>query len=639
MGKPLRLLLVEDSPDDAELILHELARAGYDVVHHRVQTAGDMRAALADKKWDVVISDYVMPEFSAPEALKVLRASGIDLPFLIVSGTIGEEIAVEALKAGADDYLVKGRFARLIPAIERGMREVEVRSQQRLAEAALQESEAKYRRIVETAHEGIWVIDGDHRTVYMNRRMGEMLGAAPHELLGASMLDFIDEEARANALRSLDPQPTGPEQLELKFRRSNGRDFWATLSISVIADEAGKPIGALAMVMDVTEQRKLQAQLMMSDRLVSVGTLAAGVAHEINNPLASVIANLEMVMPSLAGLTREVGDSPQLCDMREQLSDASEAARRVQNIVRDLKVFSRTQEETYGPVDVRVVLDSVVRLAWNEIRHRARLVKNYGAVLPVMANESRLGQVFLNLLINAAQAIPEGQADRNEIRLSALPASGGRVVVEIRDTGLGMSPEVLNRLFTPFFTTKPVGIGTGLGLSICHRIVHSIGGEISVESELGKGSAFRVSMPADSSSRAAAPAPRPPPTAVASRRGRVLVVDDEPMMVKVVQRMLTQDHDVVTATVAREALDLLSAGQRFDVILCDLMMPHITGMDFYMELQRIDRGQARRVIFLTGGAFTPRMRAFLDEVENLRLEKPFEPASLRAIVNGRVANT
>jgi CheY-like chemotaxis protein len=307
--------------------------------------------------------------------------------------------------------------------------------------------------------------------------------------------------------------------------------------------------------------------------------------------------------------------------------------------VRDLKVFSRAQEETYGPVDVRVVLDSVIRLSWNEIRHRARLVKDYEEVPPVNANESRLGQVFLNLVVNAAQAIPEGQADQHEIRLLARTAPDGRVVVEIHDTGPGMPAEVLNRLFTPFFTTKPVGIGTGLGLSICHRIIHALGGDISVESVVGKGSAFKVSMPAGAATLPPPPRPEPQPAAVTSRRGRVLVIDDEPMMVKVIQRMLVQDHEVSGTTVAQEALDWISAGERFGVILCDLMMPHITGMDFYTELRRIDAEQAKRVIFLTGGAFTARMREFLDEVENLRLEKPFEPGSLRAVVNARIAST
>jgi len=287
-------------------------------------------------------------------------------------------------------------------------------------------------------------------------------------------------------------------------------------------------------------------------------------------------------------------------------------------------------------VDVRLVLDSAVRLSWNEIRHRAKLVKSYGAVPPVDASESRLGQVFLNLIVNAAQAIPEGKADENEIRLVTTVGTDGDVVIEVHDTGHGMSPEVIERLFTPFFTTKPVGFGTGLGLSICHRIVSSLGGEITVESKPGRGSMFRVSLPA---ARRQVSLITPPPAAASvppPRRGRVLVIDDEPMMAKVLHRTLAADHDVVTVLAAKDALAMIAAGQRFTVILCDLMMPHVTGMDLYAELLRSAPEQAKRIIFLTGGAFTSRMRAFLDEVDNLCLEKPFDPAGLRLLISARV---
>lgn len=636
MGKPLRALLVEDSEDDAELLIRELRKGGYDVTHRRVETAETMHAALTHQSWDIVISDYCMPTFDAPSAIGVLANSGFDIPILIVSGTIGEEAAVEALKAGAGDFLVKGRLARLVPAVERELREAENRRHARGAEDALRRSELKYRRIVETAQEGIWVLDASDRTTYVNQRMAEMLASSPETMLGRSLFEFMDDEWKQVAIRKLGRRQKGSvEPQEFKFRRADGSEFWAALSTTPVADEGGHYTGALAMVADVTEQRRLKSQLMVSDRLVSVGTLAAGVAHEINNPLASLIANLDLATPHLDVLQKQVGESAGLVALREQLSDARISAQRVQRIVKDLKIFARAQEDKRENVDVRRVLDSAVRLAWNEIRHRAKLVKGYGAVPSVDASESRLGQVFLNLLINAAQALPEGQAEQHEIRISTSQNNDGRVVVEIRDTGHGMSPEVLERLFTPFFTTKPVGVGTGLGLSICHRIISSLGGEIAVESAVGKGSVFRVNLPPSSSEM---PLITPPPVApvVESRRGRVLVIDDEPMMAKVIHRTLSHEHEVVTTLTAQEALDLIRAGQRYHVILCDLMMPHITGMDLYAELLRSAPDQARRVIFLTGGAFTSRMRAFLDEVQNLCLEKPFDPGGLRAIINARV---
>jgi nitrogen-specific signal transduction histidine kinase/CheY-like chemotaxis protein len=382
------------------------------------------------------------------------------------------------------------------------------------------------------------------------------------------------------------------------------------------------------------ERNKMHEQLLISDRMASVGILAAGVAHEINNPLASVIANLSLAIRDLADVSNQQGETA-LRDLQDELSDARDSAERIRNIVRDLKLFSRADDDQRGPVDVRRVLESSLRMAWNEIRHRARLIKNYAAVPAINANESRLGQVFLNLIVNAAQSMPEGRAEANEIRVATSVGPGGSVLVEISDTGSGMGPDVIKRLFTPFFTTKPVGVGTGLGLSICHRIITSIGGQIEVESTLGVGSTFKVVLPVIATSfETLEPAPRAIRAAV--RRGRVLVIDDEPMIANVVRKTLAHDHDVTTVNRAQDALAKVLSGERFDVILCDLMMPEMTGMDLHAELVQSVPEQADQMIFLTGGAFTARARAFLDQATNLRVEKPFDTVALRAIVNDRV---
>jgi CheY-like chemotaxis protein len=261
-------------------------------------------------------------------------------------------------------------------------------------------------------------------------------------------------------------------------------------------------------------------------------------------------------------------------------------------------------------------------------------VKEYGEHPLVQASESRLGQVFLNLLVNAAQALPEGQAQCNEIRVrTAYDPSSGRVLVEIADTGPGIPPEVRRKLFTPFFTTKPPGVGTGLGLVICQRIVTGLGGEITVASEVGKGTAFRVMLPV-ATEEAVAVRP-PPPPASARRRGRVLVVDDDRMLGQAIRRAL-REHDTVFVSDGKMALERLADDASFDVILCDLMMPVVTGMELHARLSARSPALAARMIFLTGGAFTPRAQAFLAEVPNPRLEKPFELGELRAMVNERV---
>ncbi|HEV3031075.1 MAG TPA: response regulator [Polyangia bacterium] len=510
-GRAIRVLMVEDSSDDEELVLAEVRRGGYSVFHERVESADDMLAALARAPWDIVLSDFVMPIFSGPAALALLREGGFDTPFIIVSGTVGEETAVAAMRSGASDYVLKGSLARLCPAIERELREAE-------------------RRV---------------------------------------------------------------------------------------------------------EQRKMQEQLLISDRMASVGTLAAGVAHEINNPLAAICANLELMSKTVGDLAAEPGMDHRLDEVVDELRDARDGAERVRQIIRDLKIFSRApDEERRGPVEVQRVLESSLRMAWNEIRHRARLIKDYDPVPPVEANEARLGQVFLNLIVNAAQAIPEGDAEHNAVRVVTRVDAGGRISVEVSDTGMGIAPENLSRIFDAFFTTKAIGVGTGLGLSICHRIVRGLGGEIEVESERGKGTTFRVLLPPSSAETAAVRAPLP--VSAASRRGRVLIVDDEVLFAKAIARSIQQEHDVSLAASAGDALTRLRDGQRFDVIICDLMMPQMTGMDLHAELARLAPEQAARIVFVTGGAFTVGARAFLDAVPNQRIEKPFEAQQLRAVLNDRI---
>jgi PAS domain S-box-containing protein len=393
----------------------------------------------------------------------------------------------------------------------------------------------------------------------------------------------------------------------------------------------GEVVGVVIVTRDITEQKNAEAQLMASDRMASVGCLAAGVAHEINNPLASVVANIELALQQLKLLGRS---NPAAREIEEELRDARGAAERMRLIVRDLKIFSRAEEDKCEPLDLEKVIESTLRMACNEIRHRARLVKEYGGVPLVHANESRLGQVFLNLLVNAAQAIPEGKAQDNTIRISTSLESDGRVLVRVSDTGPGIPADVGKRLFTPFFTTKPVGAGTGLGLSICQRIVTSLGGEISFVTEVGKGTEFRVALPVAERQVTVPPASRA--ATPASRRGRVLVVDDEVAVGVVAKRILCKEHEVVTVNEPSCALAMLEQGERFDVVLCDLMMPEMTGMDLHDKATEIDTDQARRFVFVTGGAFTPRARTFLDSNSNHRIEKPFDVQGLKAIVNGLI---
>jgi PAS domain S-box-containing protein len=634
MNQHLHVLFLEDSEDDVLLVVRHLAKGGCTVDYRRVETPGDFRDALGEGPWDIVISDYSLPGLNALMAIRIFKEIGPDIPFLVVSGAVGEETAVEVLKSGAHDVLIKSNLARLVPAVERELRDASERRARRKAEESLAASEIKFRRIVETAHEGIWLLDREGRTTYMNRRMADMLALDPSEAGEASLLSFLSEAKVVETItRYLHGRTDGTQtfRTQCRLRRRDDSALWGMLAFHSIVDENGSCLGHLATIFDVTEHRRLQEQLMVSDRMASVGILAAGVAHEINNPLAAVLTNLHMAVETVPSLSVDAKSEHDRTEIDEELRDALEASERLRDIVRDLKIFSRTPETSLGPVDIQRILESSLRMAWNELKHRARVVRKFQPVPLVHGDESRLGQVFLNLIINAVQAMEEGHAGTNTITISTSLDSRGRVEVEVADTGCGMSQEVLAHLFTPFYTTKPVGVGTGLGLSICNRIVQALGGEIMVESEVGKGSSFRVFLPASeivNTVRRTGRIRRP----IAALSARILVIDDEPIVGTALKRVMGKDNEVITETSARKALERIRGGEHFDLILCDLMMPDMTGVDFHGELRAFAPERAADIVFMTGGAFTPKARSFLDSVSNERLEKPFDMATLKNLV-------
>ncbi|MBZ4415556.1 hybrid sensor histidine kinase/response regulator [Myxococcus sp. RHSTA-1-4] len=360
-------------------------------------------------------------------------------------------------------------------------------------------------------------------------------------------------------------------------------------------------------------------------RARSLGIIAAGLAHEINNPLAYTTGNLEYLKQRLpcpqvpAGLEDEC---------HQVLDEALEGAVRIRRIVADLGAFSLQDSEELEAVDLVAVINTTLRMAANQLRHRAQVVREQDGDVPkVRGTRTKLGQVLLNLVLNAAQAIPEGRYSENRITLRVRTSDEG-VVLALSDTGRGIPPEVLPRIFDPFFTTRRGSGGTGMGLAICRDIITGLGGKIAVRSEPGQGTTVEVHL-----LRAEQAEPEPPPQKLAppSRGKRVLAVDDEPRVLDMLKRLL-RGHELVTAGNGREALERLRADTTFDVILCDLMMPELTGVDVYHAVRESWPGLHERIVFITGGAFTPETQRFLQQVGNPVLTKPFEPAHLRELV-------
>jgi PAS domain S-box-containing protein len=507
---------------------------------------------------------------------------------------------------------------------------------------ARKQAEQELRRqalIFESLYDGVVITDLSGHIIDWNASAERMFSRGKREALGQTLFSVLHpgepDRLTSGVLASLERE--GRWSGEMEFKRGDGSTCYCESVVVPLRDPDGRVIAFIMVHRDTTERKNLQARLVMADRLASVGTLGAGVAHEINNPLAYMLVNLHLIREGLEKLEESVPHST-LEPLGQLVRETTEGAERIATIVRDLKVFARGEQELRTqPVDVRRAVELACKMADNVIRHRARLVMDFEPVAPVEASEARLGQVFVNLLLNAAQAIPEnGGSSEQEIRVRIRAGDPGKVTVEVSDTGVGMTPEVLARAFDPFFTTKAVGEGTGLGLSICHGIIESMGGTITAESEPGKGSTFRVTLRSaarevESFSRPSLAHSQP------SARARVLVVDDEPNVTTALQRSLSNEHDVTTANSAQAALRMMVEDKgRFDLVLCDVMMPGMTGMDLYAELGRQAPEMLGRLVFMTGGAFTPRAVAFLRDVPNPTLNKPLDLGQLRALV-GRAA--
>lgn len=521
----------------------------------------------------------------------------------------------------------------------------------KVVETALRESEARFREAFHGATLGIVLVDGRGNLVEWNDALERMFGYSAEELAALKFQDLLLPEDRAGSIAAFGALVRGERDhndMERRYVRKDGRVIHLRYRVGALRDPAGKLNRAIGIVEDVTarieaeaEKRRMQAQLALADRMASLGTLAAGIAHELNNPLSYVVGNVDVARAALADLAEGRGGAAPLAaaiaDVREALDEASDGAGRVREIVGDLRVFSAPGGDAVDEVvDVRAVLQSSLNLARRLIMERARLETALDAVPLVSGSAARLGQVFLNLLVNAAQAIPEGSPETHRVRARACLEGDGRVAVEITDTGVGIEPETLARMFEPFYTTKPPGVGTGLGLAICQTIVAQHAGEIRVQSEPGRGSTFRVLLPAAHAGARLVPAR---PAQPSTRRGRILVVDDEPFVRRALERILAPRHEVILAANGVEALARLDEATAIDAVLCDVMMPDMNGMELYGEIARRAPALLPRVVFVTGAALVGEIRSFLERSRARVVEKPFSPAQILEAVGPLVGSS
>jgi PAS domain S-box-containing protein len=508
------------------------------------------------------------------------------------------------------------------------------------AEEDLRRSEARFRALVDTIPDAMLRVDW--QGICTDARLGRLAGVLPprEEIVGFELEEIFSPEL-ASALRDALERchQAGTITFETRALGAPSAVFY-----EVCVSSGGKQ-DALVLIRDVSDARRMREWIYRNERLASVGSLATGVAHEINNPLTAVVVNADFVQETLLQCEEDAGLLARSADervsaagtrIRERLDEAGEAlrdvalgAQRVAEVVRELKAFASPADDATGSVNLEEVLEAALRLVNNQIRHRATLNREFAGVPSVWGNATRLEEVFVHLLVNAAQAIQAGSADKNEIRVSAGLAEDGRVVVAIGDTGAGIPPHTLERIFDPFFTTKPVGTGTGTGLAVCQSTVSSYGGEITVQSG-AEGSTFRVWLLRTDDVPKCSPT-LPLPVSVA-RRARIAVIDDDALASRALQRLIGGVHDVFLANQADAVLELIDGGARFDLILCDVMMPVTTGVEFHKRLTQMNPELAARVVFLTGGVFAEDTRKYLSTLENPILEKPVDAAQIHQLV-------
>lgn len=660
MSRTIRILNVEDNEDDFLLIEREVRRAGVVAEFERVDTPEQLGGALSREVWDLIIADYSMPGFSGIEALEILNKTKLDIPFILVSGTVGEDIAVKAMKMGASDYILKGNLARLAPAIERELRDATIRRERRRAEAALKETDESLRHTVsllratiESTADGVMVVGGDSRITIRNKKFQSISGvtdALIEEGDARPVLDdFVARLANpaefavvANHLCVHADSPIATEgfrHLELK----DGRNIEAFVVPQMLD---GRCVGHVVCLRDITERRRaeearhrIETQLFQSQKMEALGSLAGGVAHDFNNLLSVILNYAELLRVKVGGNA----------DAERYVDHMLRAGQRAADLVRQILLFSRRQKQELRPMRLQDNIEEGVKLIRATIPRTVELDSSlqYDAPL-VLADTTQVHQVLMNLCINAAQAMPE-RMGRIEISVqlkkmtadsvAAIPEgrAGEYVVLSVSDNGAGMDEDTIGHIFEPFFTTKSKGEGTGLGLAVVHGIIRGHNGFVNVVSRKGEGTTISVYIPVYKDGTESQPASASGEV-LRGNGQHVVFVDDEPAICGVTEHVLQSlGYRVTTYTDPMAALEAFKRDPKaVDLLLSDVNMPGMNGVELAKRFLALRRELPVLLISGFSGGWTP---------ENIRplgildlLQKPISPRQIGAHLH-RALNT
>lgn len=580
MTAALKVLVVEDSENDAELLLHALVRAGYKPTARRVENAGQMEAAITQDTWDMIISDYVLPQFSGMEALKIVQRKGLDIPFIIVSGKIGEEVAVEALKAGAHDYLLKDRLVRLGAAIDRELREAAARRQRRQAEQALRESEERYRRLVESSPEATFIIAAGH-FVYVNPAGLKLFGAqSPIDLIGKPYLDLIDPSFRdlvAEHMRLTLAGADGP-LMEQRILRMDGKSVLVEVIARGISYHREQAVQVICR--DITARKSAEEQVQHGERMDAVARLAGGVANDFNNLLAVITGYTGLIRSSL----------PQNDKLQGDLDQISHSADRAYALTQELATLSRKQALRSAPLNVNTLLVKNQGLLMRLVGEKIELHTNLAPDLALIQGDvGQIENLLMNLAVRARDTMPGGgrlviqtrnltQEDKRALPINELRA-GDFICVVVSDNGPGVPKEAQGHVFEPFFTSNGPRASGGLALATVYATVKQHGGHISYQSQEGAGSTFRIYFP-----RIPAPASARPRLV----NGTILLVEDEDPLREFGRVILNRaGYQVLEASDGPEALAICENEKpNLNLIFTDVIMPVMSGPELTRRLSK-----------------------------------------------------
>jgi two-component system, cell cycle sensor histidine kinase and response regulator CckA len=641
MSELLRVLQIEDSEGDAAMIVRALEKARYQVEGVRVEDAAGMRAALAERAWDVIIADYHLPQFDAPAALRILRDSGRDIPFIVVSAVIGEDTAVAMMRSGAHDYLLKDKLARLGPAVDRELRDAESRRERRRAEEALAASEARFRALLESAPQGVIAVDEQGHIALVNVKTEEMFGYSRDELFGGP-LDILLLERYRVAHSEHQRQYFAHSRtrlmglgLDLWGRRKNGSEFPLEISLSFV--EQGGTQLALALITDITDRKKAEEHLRQAQKLESIGMLAGGIAHDFNNLLVGVIGNASLAQDLL----------PRGSPAGELLDAVVKTGEQAAHLTRQMLAYAGKGQFVVEPLNLSDLFPEMTGLVQPSISKKIALHLDLDPDLPyIEADRGQMQQVFMNLVLNAAEAIGSDagmisvktrvqNVDEPYIRrnLETELSPGRYVILEARDTGCGMDDATRARMFDPFFSTKFQG--RGLGLAAVAGIVRGHKGAISVSSAPGKGACFTVLFPATEGAAAVAQ--------VGARNvsihgtGTILVVDDEQGVRNLVRRVLEQyGYKVLLADGGAAAINTFKRHPGdISLVVLDASMPGMSGAETLPELRKI-RPEVK-ILVSSGYSELETMKDFPGPRVTGFIQKPYTSSGLAEKVRSAMA--